>query len=294
MDVTLSCEGNQLKAHKVILSACSITFRELLKQNPSQNPVVLLWDMKVQEVSAILDFMYNGEVNVKQENLNDFLAVAEKLKVRGLWEEGSGRRGLLEEGKAKSRPAPADSPPPKRVKLVKESVKSESPIHVTPTELISVNPEVKEESVDPNVDYSDNDSNQPLMIDFPDNSDYYHNSYVESIRKETERRLSTLGGMAGGLGAMKPTMSGHIDSLYDPRSPRERQRTVFSHQQLEGLEAEFARSNFVDMDRIMQLSGRLGLTEKQIKIWFQNRRMKQKRDEKEKKDKNKFGNVVEI
>ena len=51
--------------------------------------------------------------------MNDFLAVAEKLKVRGLWEEGSGRRGLLEEGKAKSRPAPADSPPPKRVKLVK-------------------------------------------------------------------------------------------------------------------------------------------------------------------------------
>ena len=44
MDVTISCDGGeQLKAHKVILSACSVTFRHLLKKNPAQHPVIVLW-----------------------------------------------------------------------------------------------------------------------------------------------------------------------------------------------------------------------------------------------------------
>lgn len=43
MDVTISCDGEQLKAHKVILSACSVTFRNVLKKNPAQNPVIVLW-----------------------------------------------------------------------------------------------------------------------------------------------------------------------------------------------------------------------------------------------------------
>ena len=43
MDVTISCDGEQIKAHKVILSACSATFRQLLKKNPAQNPVIVLW-----------------------------------------------------------------------------------------------------------------------------------------------------------------------------------------------------------------------------------------------------------
>ena len=43
MDVTVSCDGEQVKAHKVILSACSDTFRNLLKKNPAQHPVIVLW-----------------------------------------------------------------------------------------------------------------------------------------------------------------------------------------------------------------------------------------------------------
>lgn len=84
MDVTLSCDGEQVRAHKVILSACSVTFRQLLKANPAPNPVILLWDVSLRDLASILDFMYNGEVNVKQEHLNSFLAVAERLRVRGL------------------------------------------------------------------------------------------------------------------------------------------------------------------------------------------------------------------
>jgi len=84
MDVTISCDGEQLKAHKVILSACSVTFKTLLKKNPATNPVIVLWDVTPRDLSAILDFMYHGEVNVKQDHLNSFLAVAERLRVRGL------------------------------------------------------------------------------------------------------------------------------------------------------------------------------------------------------------------
>merc|ERR1711915_580424 len=91
MDVTISCDGEQVTAHKVILSACSVTFRQLLMKNPAPHPVILLWDVSARDLAAILDFMYHGEVNVKQDNLNSFLAVAERLRVRGLCQnEGSG------------------------------------------------------------------------------------------------------------------------------------------------------------------------------------------------------------
>jgi len=91
MDVTISCDGEQIKAHKVILSACSVTFKTLLKKNPAPHPVIVLWDVSPRDLAAILDFMYHGEVNVKQDNLNSFLAVAERLRVRGLCQnEGSG------------------------------------------------------------------------------------------------------------------------------------------------------------------------------------------------------------
>ena len=84
LDVTIYCKGKQLKAHKVILSACSNTFRAILKEAQSPHPVIVLWDVESRDVSALLDFMYNGVVNVKQENLNTFLALAERLSVRGL------------------------------------------------------------------------------------------------------------------------------------------------------------------------------------------------------------------
>ena len=50
----------------------------------------LLQDVLPRDLAAILDFMYHGEVNVKQDHLNSFLAVAEKLRVRGLCQSDSG------------------------------------------------------------------------------------------------------------------------------------------------------------------------------------------------------------
>ena len=83
-DVTIACEDNQIQAHKVILSACSAFFRNLLRRNPHQHPLLYLKGVKYKELLGILDFMYNGEVNVEQEELKQFLAVAADLKVKGL------------------------------------------------------------------------------------------------------------------------------------------------------------------------------------------------------------------
>lgn len=85
-DVTLSCDhGNrQVQAHKVILAACSPFFRKVLARNPHQNPLIYLKGIDYDNLSAILNFMYHGEVNVAQEDLSGFLKVAEELAVKGL------------------------------------------------------------------------------------------------------------------------------------------------------------------------------------------------------------------
>jgi len=88
-DVTLACDDSQIQAHKVILSACSPFFRNILRRNPHQHPLVYLKGVKYTELLSVLNFMYMGEVNVAQEELNSFLAVAEDLRVKGLTQNNS-------------------------------------------------------------------------------------------------------------------------------------------------------------------------------------------------------------
>lgn len=84
-DVTLACDDrDQLPAHKVILSACSPFFRQILRRNPHQHPLLYLKGVKYTDLQSVLNFMYHGEVNVAQDELNSFLAVAEDLRVKGL------------------------------------------------------------------------------------------------------------------------------------------------------------------------------------------------------------------
>jgi len=90
-DVTLACTDSgsrTLQAHKVILSACSnffkSTFRQQTNANKHPNPYIYLRGVTYNDLTSILDFIYNGEVNVAQEELNSFLAVAEELQIKGL------------------------------------------------------------------------------------------------------------------------------------------------------------------------------------------------------------------
>jgi len=97
VDVTLACEGLSLKAHKMVLSACSPYFQSLFMDNPCQHPIVILKDMHYNELKAIVDFMYKGEVNVSQDQLPALLKTAETLKVKGLAEVTGATNGVSEE-----------------------------------------------------------------------------------------------------------------------------------------------------------------------------------------------------
>ena len=85
LDVTLLCDSeDQIEAHRVVLSACSGFFRSVLRRTKHQHPLVYLKGVQHSDLRHILDFIYQGEVSIAQENLNTFLAVAENLKIKGL------------------------------------------------------------------------------------------------------------------------------------------------------------------------------------------------------------------
>merc|ERR1712130_321814 len=67
-DVTLACDDKQIDAHKVVLSACSSFFREILKKYKHPHPLVYLKGVKFSQIVALPNFIYQGEVNVAQRS----------------------------------------------------------------------------------------------------------------------------------------------------------------------------------------------------------------------------------
>ena len=89
-DVTLACEdGQQVEAHKVILASSSPFFLNLLRRNKHPHPLIYMRGLKSEDLVAMIDFLYFGEANVYQENLDSFLAVAEELQLKGLLGSGA-------------------------------------------------------------------------------------------------------------------------------------------------------------------------------------------------------------
>ena len=94
-DVTLACEdGHQVDTHKLILAASSPFFQNMLKRNKHAHPLIYMRGMKSEDLIAIVDFLYYGEANIYQENLDAFLKIAEELQLKGL--NGTEDRGETE------------------------------------------------------------------------------------------------------------------------------------------------------------------------------------------------------
>ena len=84
-DVTLVSEDQtQIKAHKLVLSACSDFFRAILTENTHSHPMLYIDGITAGQMHQVMDYIYQGEVNVFQEDLDKFLSIAQKLKLEGL------------------------------------------------------------------------------------------------------------------------------------------------------------------------------------------------------------------
>ena len=87
-DVTLvSDDFKQYSAHKLVLSACSDHFRNIFQETKHPNPLLCLEGVSSANLKNVLDYVYDGEVRILQEDLDSFLFIANRLKLNGLFSE---------------------------------------------------------------------------------------------------------------------------------------------------------------------------------------------------------------
>src|SRR5277367_6558342 len=84
LDVSLCCDGETIKAHRLVLSAASPYFRKVFADNPCSHPVVIMRDFHYDDVAALVEFMYRGDTYIRRERLREFLRTAQALQIKGL------------------------------------------------------------------------------------------------------------------------------------------------------------------------------------------------------------------
>ena len=102
LDVTLVSDDEvQIAAHKLVLSASSSFFKKILRRNPHSQPLLYLSGINSASLGLVLDYIYQGEVQIYQEDLNSFLEVAQKLKIEGLQSHNTNNPENLKEETSK-------------------------------------------------------------------------------------------------------------------------------------------------------------------------------------------------
>ena len=116
-----------------MLSTCSEYFSEIFDRTPCKSPVVVLKDVRWQDLEALLDYMYLGEVNVNQNDLASLLKTAECLRIKGLAvpDEDVSKNTNKAQTNVESQKHPSDnsvhSPPSKKRRRESSQPSSSSP-----------------------------------------------------------------------------------------------------------------------------------------------------------------------
>ncbi|CAB3367334.1 Hypothetical predicted protein [Cloeon dipterum] len=189
VDVTLACEGQYIQAHRAVLTVCSPYFKALFKVNPNNHPIIILKDVSFIDLKSILQFMYRGEVNVKQDDLNTFLKTAEVLKVKGLTgddnkESTRNVSQLFQE---------SQSPQMKRRKIVEAAKPSPPPPLPQPKE--DSQPKIQFITIKP----QNEEENEAYIDDDDDDNEQDFSAQDESLDLESQICLDSGGPMGMGM-----------------------------------------------------------------------------------------------
>jgi len=155
VDCTLSCgQGAQtINAHRVVLSACSPYFRQVLSNLGAwQHPVIILKDIKYEDLTGIVEFIYHGEVSIDQDCLPGFLQAAESLRIKGLTEDGS-----KENDDPKKQADLKEGPKPDKTNLIQKALQK------LMTGVNEVSNEGSNEETPQPIDESENNNEQSMV-----------------------------------------------------------------------------------------------------------------------------------
>ena len=83
VDVSLFCEGQVFKAHKVILCALSDYLKDFLQNDANPNPFICFFGVSMNVMKCLVDFLYTGEVEIHPQYMREFLELAETLEIKG-------------------------------------------------------------------------------------------------------------------------------------------------------------------------------------------------------------------
>ena len=201
-DVTLACDDDQINAHKVILSACSPFFKNILRRNPHQHPLLYMKGVSFSNLQSVLNFMYHGEVNVAQDELNNFLAVAEELRVKGLTQNQGG-----DSSRSKPQPEPYKPKDVKRQPVIPS--RAPAPVAVVDDDIQEVVP-VKSEPGANHTEYQDTSAHAQLLQQFEGDMQY-EEGYDDYVQYDDSAVVAT--GAGQDVAAKGETISLNINQM---------------------------------------------------------------------------------
>ena len=83
-DVTLVTDDEiSIEAHKVVLSASSPFFKNMLRKSQKSHPLVYLSGVHSRDLQFVMDYVYQGQIQIYQDHLDSFMDCAKKLKISG-------------------------------------------------------------------------------------------------------------------------------------------------------------------------------------------------------------------
>lgn len=311
VDVTLACDGRSLRAHRAILSACSTYFQELFEQSGHPHPIVILKDVRFDELKALVKFMYHGEVTMNNDSLPGFLKTAETLHIRGLTNRmlPMSKDSEQDESDSTDNNASIEStsgkqPEPKRIKVEP---------HVDSSE------QHKDQTVgSPSVSTMEQDGDQ-CNLKSNDLQMIPSDSYSVSDRDMTHKTITTLDGLSQLVlpvlqeESRSPSQFGLCHSLLphqqqqSPNNRPFRHRVLWNHDQLLQLESWYRADRYPTGQAMRQYADTLAAmcptgaspTRQNVDYWFQNRRRKDshpevmQQREKKKLAKTLWGNILD-